>query len=272
MATAEQLVSWAQSQIGIKEHPANSNIVKYWDSYKARCGVNYNGSPWCAAFVTDGMCTVGQWTQTSDEGRFRYCPSLVNWAKAQGEWLDRNAVCQPGDIILFANKGLACHVGIVEQRLNASNVQTIEGNTSVTSNDNGGAVMRRTRTYGTVGSSWYILGFVRPKWTERNDFVGWVRDEKGWWWRNADGSFPRECWQARDGYWYWFDADGYAAKGWRQINGKWYWFRPEDDALQCSMVFNTCLNIEGNWYAFNRDGAMIEGAIHTDESGHLILD
>lgn len=164
MATASQLVSWAQSQIGVKESPAGSNKVKYWDAYKSRCGVNYQGSPWCAAFVTDGMCTIGQWKQTSDEARFRYCPSLVTWAKQQGEWLDREKVCQPGDIILFANKGTACHVGIVEKRISSAEVQTIEGNTSVTSNDNGGAVMRRVRTYGTVGSSWYILGFVRPKW------------------------------------------------------------------------------------------------------------
>lgn len=164
MAKASDLVSWAQSQIGVKESPAGSNKVKYWDAYKKRCGVNYQGSPWCAAFVTDGMCTIGQWKQTSDEGRFRYCPSLVNWAKQNGQWLDRSAVCQPGDIILFANKGTACHVGIVEKRISSSEVQTIEGNTSVTSNDNGGAVMRRNRSYGTVGSSWYILGFVRSPW------------------------------------------------------------------------------------------------------------
>lgn len=166
MATANELVTWAQSQIGVKESPANSNRVKYWDDYRRRCGVDYNGQPWCAAFVTDGMCQIGQWVQTSDEGRFRYCPSLVSWAKQQGEWLGREAVCEPGDIILFANGSIACHVGIVEKRLSASQVQTIEGNTSVTSNDNGGAVMRRTRTYGSVGSSWYILGFVRPKWED----------------------------------------------------------------------------------------------------------
>lgn len=164
MAIAQELVSWAQSQIGTKESPANSNRVWYWDFYKEHCGVNYQGSPWCAAFVTCGMTLIGQWNFTKDEGRFRYCPSLVSWAKQQGEWLDRNAICQPGDIILFANGNVACHVGIVEKRISSSQVQTIEGNTSASSNDNGGSVMRRVRTYGNVGSSWYILGFVRPKW------------------------------------------------------------------------------------------------------------
>lgn len=165
MATASQLVSWAQSQIGVKEVPANSNKVIYWDDYRKYCGVNYQGSPWCAAFVAVGMAKIGQWSFTKDEGRFRYCPSLVNWAKQNGQWLDRSATPQPGDLVLFADRGTACHVGIVEKRISSSQIQTIEGNTSVTSNDNGGAVMRRTRSYGAIGSTWYVLGFVRSKWS-----------------------------------------------------------------------------------------------------------
>lgn len=167
MATAQELVGWAQSQIGVKESPANSNRVKYWDYYRERCGLNLQGNPWCVAFVTMGMSVIGQWSFTKDEPRFRYCPALVDWAKANGQWLDREAICQPGDLILFSDSTRACHVGIVEKRISSAEVQTIEGNTSVTSNDNGGSVMRRIRTYGKAGSSWYILGFVRSKWTEK---------------------------------------------------------------------------------------------------------
>lgn len=162
MATAKELITRAASQIGVKESPSGSNKVKYWDWYKQKTGVNLQGNPWCAAFVTWCMGETGLWSVTKDEGRFRYCPSLVNWAKQNGKWHDRSEIAQAGWIVLFANKGTACHVGIVEKRNDASSIQTIEGNTSVTSNDNGGAVMRRTRTYGTVGSSWYILGFVSP--------------------------------------------------------------------------------------------------------------
>lgn len=168
MATGADLVKWAQSQIGVTEYPPNSNIVKYWDWYKQHTGVNLQGSPWCVGLVTCGMGTIGAWNVVRDEPYYRYCPSVVAWAKANGLWLGREAIPEPGDFILFANEGLACHIGIVERRLNATDVQTIEGNTSVTSNDNGGAVMRRTRTYGKVGSDWYILGFVRPKWKEED--------------------------------------------------------------------------------------------------------
>lgn len=162
MATATELISWAASQIGVKESPAGSNKVKYWDTYKQNTGVNLQGNPWCAAFVSCGMWQAKLWPTGKDEGRFRYCPSLVNWAKQNGKWRERSAIPKPGWIVLFANKGTACHVGFVEKRNDASSIQTIEGNTSTTSNDNGGAVMRRTRTYGSVGSSWYILGFVEP--------------------------------------------------------------------------------------------------------------
>lgn len=166
MATATELISWAASQIGVKESPAGSNKVKYWDTYKQNTGANWQGSPWCAAFVACGMWQAKLWPTGKDEGRFRYCPDLVDWAKKNGKWRDRTAVAQTGWIVLFSNGKRACHVGFVEKRIDSSQIQTIEGNTSTTSNDNGGAVMRRTRKYGTVGSSWYILGFVAPDFSE----------------------------------------------------------------------------------------------------------
>ena len=45
MATAKELVEWAASQIGVKESPANSNKVKYWDTYKKNTGVSLAGNP-----------------------------------------------------------------------------------------------------------------------------------------------------------------------------------------------------------------------------------
>lgn len=155
MSSASKLVAMAASQVGVKESPAGSNKVKYWNAYKP----NWNGSPWCDRFVS--WCGV-QIGAADIIGKYEYCPYHVNYFKKKGWWLDRSAKPQPGDIIFFANKGTACHVGIVEKRISSSKVQTIEGNTSTASNDNGGKVMRRVRTYGTVGSSWYILGFARP--------------------------------------------------------------------------------------------------------------
>lgn len=155
MANATQLVAMAASQIGVKESPSGSNKVKYWDAYEP----HWNGSPWCDRFVSWCGYQIGA---ADIIGKYEYCPYHVNYFKNKGWWLDRNEKPQPGDIIFFGNRGTACHVGIVEKRINSTYVQTIEGNTSSTSNDNGGSVMRRKRSYGTVGSSWYIMGFARP--------------------------------------------------------------------------------------------------------------
>lgn len=162
MATAKDIVSMAVSQLGIKEVPANSNKVKYNTEYYGRA-VSGSDYPWCAVFVWWVFKHAGASDLYFGGKKSAYCPELVNYYKKTGQWLDRSAKPQAGDIILFANKGTACHVGIVEKRINSSSVQTIEGNTSSGNNANGGQVQRRTRTYGTVGSSWYILGFARPK-------------------------------------------------------------------------------------------------------------
>lgn len=38
---------------------------------------------------------------------------------------------------------------------------------------------------------------------------GWVQDSTGWWWRNADGSYPMNTWKEIDGKQYYFGSDGY---------------------------------------------------------------
>lgn len=51
----------------------------------------------------------------------------------------------------------------------------------------------------------------------------WIKDPKGWWYRNADGTWPASKWLKLDA-WYYFNAEGYAVTGWHKINGYWYYF------------------------------------------------
>lgn len=184
MASAAELVSKAASQVGVKESPTGSNRVKYWDWYDK----GMQGNPWCDCFVS--WC-AGQVGASAIVGKFAYCPSHVNFFKAAGCWHDRSATPKPGDIVFFSNGKRACHVGIVEKRIDANTIQTIEGNTSTTSNDNGGAVMRRTRKYGTVGSSWYVLGFGRPPYSgeKKTTTGGSVKDVQKWVGVSQDGGY-----------------------------------------------------------------------------------
>lgn len=152
------ILSVAQSQIGIKESPAGSNRVKFSQWYGLI-------GPWCDMFVS--WC-ANQAGVGNIVGKYAYCPSHVNYFKSKGWWHNADYKPQPGDIIFFGRRGVACHVGIVEKRNGSYSVTTIEGNTSVTSSDNGGAVMRRVRTYGNPYGSWGILGFAHPPYGNGN--------------------------------------------------------------------------------------------------------
>lgn len=89
------------------------------------------------------------------------CGTLGDWAKKNGCFISYTGTGQPGDLVLFDFSGAhktRQHVGILVSQT-GNTLTTIEGNTSVTSNDNGGAVMRRVRYVSQV------VGYVRPKWT-----------------------------------------------------------------------------------------------------------
>ena len=89
------------------------------------------------------------------------CGTLGDWAKNNGKFISYTKTGQPGDLVLFDFTGkhkTRQHVGILVAQT-GDTLTTIEGNTSVSSDDNGGAVMRRTRYVSQV------VGFVRPKWT-----------------------------------------------------------------------------------------------------------
>lgn len=163
MSLASKVVTKAASQIGVKESPAGSNRQKYGRWY------GLNGEPWCAIFVTWVFSKAGAAKYFYGGKKVAYCPYVVDWAKKAGVWHGRDYKPVPGDVILYANKGTACHIGIVEKRIDSQRVQTIEGNTSAGDNANGGQVQRRIRSYGEKGSSWYILGFVHPHWSDSKE-------------------------------------------------------------------------------------------------------
>lgn len=150
MATANDVLAVARSQIGYTESPANSNNTKYGAAY----GLNYN--PWCMMFVWWCFVQAGAADLFYGGGKTASCPTFERWARQQGSrWITRGFA--PGDIVLYDfDGGTADHVGIVEVA-QANGVDAIEGNTSLNrSQDNGGAVLRRYR------SNSLIIGAYRP--------------------------------------------------------------------------------------------------------------
>ena len=68
---------------------------------------------------------------------------------------------------------------------------------------------------------------------------GWNRDNRGWWYRNANGTYPRNCWQMINGKWYCFDGNGYMRTGWINWNGVYYFCGPNGD------MYTNCYTPDG---------------------------
>lgn len=154
--TVEKILKTAASFLGVKENPAGSNCVVFNTDYYGSpvSGASY---PWCCAFVWDVFRLAGASKLFYDGLKTAYCPSVLSWGKRNNLVVNK-AGAVAGDLILFDFNGDGSpeHIGILESR-SGSQYIVIEGNTSVTSNDNGGAVMRRSR-YAAQ-----ILAVVRPK-------------------------------------------------------------------------------------------------------------
>lgn len=155
MATATKVLSLAASQLGYVE--SEGNVTKYWRDLIAwhKASSSYQGQPWCAAFVQWCLYKNGMWFSASYP---YYCPSIESAARSRGQW---HSTPRAGDLVLFSfGYNEAVHVGFVEKVLDASRIQTIEGNTSSGSGGsqtNGGGVYRRIRS-----RTWGVRGYARP--------------------------------------------------------------------------------------------------------------
>lgn len=132
----------AKSQIGVEESPAGSNRVKYSDWYGMV-------GPWCAMFCS--------WCSDKVGGKFHYAytPYVVRDARAgvNAMRVVSASEVRQGDFVLYdwERNGVADHIGVFEGWVSKYRTFTaIEGNTSVTSDDNGGKVMRRSRDVSLV--------------------------------------------------------------------------------------------------------------------------
>ena len=138
----------AITQLGVTESPANSNNNKYGSWY----GVNYQ--PWCAMFVTWCFEQTGDSPSFVKGSRYAYCPYIVADARANRYGLKTTDDPIPGDVVVYdwSYDTVYDHVGIFEKWVGGGTFQAIEGNTSYSSNSNGGEVMRRERSKSGQGT------------------------------------------------------------------------------------------------------------------------
>lgn len=103
----------------------------------------------------------------------------------------------------------------------------------------------------------------------------WIQDKIGWWYKNADSSYPANKWQFINGKWYFFDKAGYMVTGWILSNNKWHYLDTNGAMMEESWVFyknHWYFLKDGNgdmatgwilwknqWYYLNQDGSMKTG-------------
>ena len=159
MATVSELLEIARRQIGTKESPPNSNNVRYNTWYYGR-EVSGAAYPWCMVFVQWVFDQAGVKLPV----RTASCGALMRAAQSAGCWATGDY--RPGDVVIYDFPGGAAtdHCGIVEA-VDGTYISAIEGNTSSTSDADGGAVERRARKFSQ------IVGAVRPSYDKEVEEV-----------------------------------------------------------------------------------------------------
>jgi len=147
-----KVIQAAISQLGYCESPPDSNKQMFGEWY------GMNGCAWCAIFVSWCFDQAGVPLGKIDSVKgIHYCPSALNYFKKAGGQITTEP--QPGDIVFFdwEKDGKVDHVGIfLQARASAPGTFiSIEGNTALGDDSNGGKVMIRVRNYS-------VAVFVHP--------------------------------------------------------------------------------------------------------------
>lgn len=187
--------------------------------------------------------------------------TILSKAKNMGIWVENDAyVPSAGDWIIYAwndsgrgdNTTGASHVGIV--------VSTGGGYINVFEFNIGN---RHTTGYRKIAvNGRFIRGFVVPNFQS----YGWIQNEHGWWFKNKDGSYPKNKWESIDGEWYYFNSDGYAVTGWHQIEGKWYYFNSG-----CKMQTGW-ISLNDRWFYLGSDGSLYISGVHDINGTNYYFD
>lgn len=149
-----KMIKEARMHIGVKESPAGSNVV-FFSKWYGMIG------PWCAMFVS--YCGVKVGANPFIRGqRWAYVPYMVSDARAGVNGLAVTYDPKEGDIVTFDwdNDGIADHVGFFDHWKNAQRTifATVEGNTGIGNDSNGGEVMNRERNKSDVQAFIHVGG------------------------------------------------------------------------------------------------------------------
>lgn len=140
-----KIIEVAKKYIGVTENPENSNktIFGKW--------AKFDGVAWCGLFVSKCYEEAGY---PLPKIGFRFngfagCQTAVEYFKKNNKI---TTTPEPGDIVFFDwnGDGRYDHTGIFVKKIDSKTFSTVEGNTSLTNQSNGGEVMLRVRNFGNA--------------------------------------------------------------------------------------------------------------------------
>jgi hypothetical protein len=203
----DAVLAVAYSQVGKTESPPNSNLCSpYTDPWGA--------GAWCAMFTSWCDAEAGYpYPAINGPAGLSYCPDGQVHAFTNGESVGAGGV-QGGDSIIFSweawhmEGGIAVcsygiyagapagdHIGFFVEWIGGDYMRTVEGNTSQSSWDNGGAVMERGDRYaGQICCYWRPAaisaggGGVTPPKEEEDDFMMRLVIQRGGGGKHGDGT------------------------------------------------------------------------------------
>lgn len=144
-----KLIQIAKNEIGYFEKASNSqldsktanagenNYTKYWRDIKP----DYQGQPWCAAFVS--WCMMKAFGLDTAKKLLKHWPYV--YCPTMADLFTLNSNPKVGDIVIFYRNGVFAHTGIVI-KVSGDRFWTVEGNTSGGSTiiANGGGVCQKS--------------------------------------------------------------------------------------------------------------------------------
>ena len=148
MNAINKLIQIAKNEIGYLEKASNSqldsktanagenNYTKYWRDIKP----DYQGQPWCAAFVS--WCMMKAFGLDAAKKLLKHWPYV--YCPTMADLFTLNSNPKIGDIVIFYRNGTFTHTGIVI-KVSGDRFWTVEGNTSGGSTiiANGGGVCQK---------------------------------------------------------------------------------------------------------------------------------
>lgn len=149
-----KVIELATLEVGTKETPKGTNKTKYGKWF------GLDGVAWCGIFVSYLYDKAG--TPLGNIGfkkGYAGCGTAVAYFIKTNQVIKDTKDLQAGDIVFFDwnNDGRYDHTGIFIKKQGLFDFNTIEGNTAVGNDSNGGEVMFRLRSFNTK------CVFVRPR-------------------------------------------------------------------------------------------------------------